>query len=82
MKKILNAIKKFFSFIFRMIKGFFVGIVRFIVLVFRQMKKMRWPSKKLISSSTVVVLTFMVFMAVVLTVGDFVIINLLRLINY
>ncbi len=82
MKKILNAIKKIFSFIFRMIKGFFVGIVRFIVLVFRQMKKMRWPSKKLITSSTVVVLTFMVFMAVVLTVGDFVIINLLRLINY
>lgn len=82
MKKIFKFIGKGFKAIGLFFKKLFVGIVKYIVNVFRQMKKMRWPSKKTILETTTIVLVFVFLLSVYFIIDDFIIIQLLKLIKY
>ena len=82
MKKVFKTIGKFFKAIGRFFKKLFVGIIRFFVLVYRQMKKMRWADKKTIIESTTIVVTFIIFMGAYFMLDDFIIVQLLRVIGY
>ncbi len=64
------------------IKNFFKSIVNFIRESIRELKKVRWPSRKeLISYSKVVIFT-VVFVTVFFVVTDFLISLLLQLIGF
>ncbi len=85
-KKFFKAIGKFFKIvavaIYKFLVKFFVSIFRFIVLTFRQVKKVRWPDKKTMVESTIVVVAFVVFLGLYFMFDDFIILNLLKLIKY
>lgn len=74
--------KKVFKAIFNFFKRMMIAIVRYFVLVFKQIKKMRWPDKKTMIEATSVVLVFVVFMGIYFMIDDFIIVNLLKLIKY
>lgn len=64
------------------IKNFFKGIIDFLRDSVRELKKVRWPSRKeLISYSKVVIFT-VVFVTVFFVVTDFIISLLLQLIGF
>lgn len=64
------------------IKNFFVAIIDFLRDCVRELKKVRWPSRKeLISYSKVVIFT-VVFVTVFFVVADFIISLLLQLIGF
>jgi len=75
MKKFFGAIGKFFKKI-----GF--AIAKFFVLTGRELKKVRWPSKGALKEASVIVLSFVLLFGLYIILDDFIIAQLLKLINY
>lgn len=67
------------SFVSRVRKGF-GSIFSFFGDSFAELKKVRWPSRKELTSYTIVVLVTVIFVTIYFTILDFGISNLVRLI--
>ena len=74
--------KKFFGAIGRFFKKIGFSIVKFFVLTFREMKKVRWPSKQTMKDSSKVVLAFIILFGLYIVLDDYIIAQLLKLIKY
>ena len=75
MKKFLSAIGRFF-------KRLGYSIAKFLVWTVREMKKVRWPSKEQMKEASKIVLSFVFIFGLYVILGDYIIANLLKLINY
>ena len=74
--------KKFFKAIGRFFKNLGFSIVKFFVLTVREMKKVRWPNKQTMKDASKVVLVFIVLFGLYIVLDDYIIAQLLKLINY
>lgn len=74
--------KKFFGAVGRFFKKLGYSVVKFFVLTFREMKKVRWPNKQLMKETSYIVLGFIFLFGLYIILDDFVIAQLLKLINY
>ncbi len=74
--------KKFFRAIGRFFKKIGYAIASFFVLTFREMKKVRWPDKKLMIDASKIVLAFIFLFGLYIVFDDFIIAKLLQWINY
>lgn len=68
-----SKVKKFFKVVGFKIAGFFVR-------TYHEMKRMRWPTKKVLTSSVCVVLSFVFIFGVYILFDDFIIAQIFRLI--
>lgn len=75
MKKFFKAIGKFFKAI-----GF--GFAKFFVLIARELKKVRWPNKKVMKEACGIVLSFVLLFGLYILLDDYIVAKLLKLINY
>ena len=73
---------KFFRAIGRFFKNLGNSIVKFFVLTYREMKRVRWPGKEKMKEASQIVLTFVFLFGLYIILDDFLIAQLLRLINY
>lgn len=74
--------KKFFKSVGRFFKKAGYNFVRFFVLTFREMKKLRWPNRQTMKQASAVVLTFVLLFGLYIVLDDYIIAKLLTLINY
>ena len=75
MKKFLKAIVLFF-------KKIGYSVAKFFVMTFREMKKVRWPNKKVMKEASAIVLTFVLLFGLYIVLDDYIIAQLLKWINY
>ena len=75
MKKIFKAIGNFF-------KNLFFSIAKFFVLTVREMKKVRWPNKQTMKDASKIVFGFIILFGLYIVLDDYIIVQLLKLINY
>lgn len=75
MKKFFGAIGNFFKKI-----GF--AIAKFFVLTVRELKKVRWPNKKVMKEASAIVLSCVLLFGLYIVLDDFIIAKLLKLIKY
>ena len=75
MKKFFKAIGKFF-------KKIGYSVAKFFVLTVREMKKVRWPSKKAMKEASAIVLSFIFLFGLYIVLDDYIIARLLTWINY
>ena len=68
-----SKVKKFFKKLWFKISGFFVR-------TYHEMRRMRWPSKKLLTSSVCIVLSFVFIFGVYILLDDFIIAQIFRFI--
>ena len=68
-----SKVKKFFKKVWFKICGFFVKTIQ-------EMKRMRWPNKKVMTSATYVVLSFIFLFGLYIVFDDFIIEQIFRLI--
>ena len=73
--KVFKAIGRFF-------KKLGYSVTKFFVLTVREMKKVRWPSKEQMKEASKIVLSFVFIFGLYVILGDYIIANLLKLINY
>lgn len=73
---------RFFRAIGRFFKKLGYSIVRFFVLTCREMKKVRWPNKQIMKEASAIVLSFVLLFGIYIVLDDFIIAQLLKLINY
>ena len=74
--------KKFFKAIGNFFKKIGYGIAKFFVLTGRELKKVRWPNKQIMKDASKVVLGFVVLFGLYIVLDDYIIAQLLKLINY
>ena len=74
--------KKFFKAVGRFFKKIGYSIAKFFVLTVREMKKVRWPSKKQMKEASAIVLSFILLFGLYIVLDDFIIARLLKLIKY
>ena len=68
-----SKVGKFFKRLWFKISGFFVRTLQ-------ELKRMRWPSKKVLISSTCIVLSFVFLFGVYIIFDDFIIAQIFRLV--
>ena len=73
--KVFKAIGRFF-------KKLGYSIAKFFVLTVREMKKVRWPSKQTMKEASAIVLSFVILFGLYIVLDDYIIAQLLKLINY
>ena len=73
---------RFFRAIGRFFKKLGYSVVRFFVLTGREMKKVRWPNKQIMKEASAIVLSFVLLFGIYIVLDDFIIAQLLKLINY
>ena len=74
--------KKFFKAIGRFFKKMVYSVVKFFVLTAREMKKVRWPSKQTMKEASAIVLSFILLFGLYIVLDDYIVAQLLKLINY
>ena len=74
--------KKFFKSIGRFFKKMGYSVAKFLVLTVREMKKVRWPNKQIMKDASAIVLTFVLLFGLYIILDDYIIAQLLKLINY
>ena len=75
MKKVLNAIGRFF-------KRLGYSIAKFLVWTVREMKKVRWPDRKKMKEASAIVLSFILLFGLYIVLDDYIIAQLLKWIKY
>ena len=70
----------FWSKVAKFFKKLWFKIVGFFVRTYQEMRRMRWPSKKTLISSTGVVLSFVFLFGVYIILDDFIIAQIFRFI--
>ena len=73
--KVFKAIGRFFKKL-----GF--SVVKFFVLTFREMKKVRWPNKQAMKEASQIVLSFILLFGLYIVLDDFLIAQILKWIKY
>lgn len=68
-----SKVKKFFKRLWFKISGFFVR-------TYQEMRRMRWPGKKLLTGATCIVLSYIFLFGVYILLDDFIIAQIFRLI--
>ena len=74
--------KGFFRAVGRFFKNIGFGIAKFFVLTARELKKVRWPNKKVMKEATAVVLSVVLLFGLYILLDDYIVAQLLKLINY
>ena len=74
--------KKFFGAIGNFFKKICFAIAKFFVLTVRELKKVRWPNKKVMKEASAVVLSCVWLFGLYIVLDDFIIAQLLKLIKY
>lgn len=74
--------KRFFKALGRFFKKLGYSIAKFFVLTVRELKKVRWPSKQTMKEASAIVLSFVFLFGLYIVLDDFIIAQLLKLINY
>lgn len=75
MKKFFGKVGNFFKRLGFVVARFFVGTVR-------QLKKVRWPNKKVMKEAAAIVLSFILLFGLYIVLDDYIIAQLLKWINY
>ena len=75
MKNVFKAIGRFF-------RKLGYSIVKFFVLTVREMKKVRWPNRQAMKDASTIVLSFIILFGLYIVLDDYIIAQLLKLINY
>ena len=74
--------KGFFRAVGRFFKNIGFGIAKCFVLTARELKKVRWPNKKVMKEATAIVLSVVLLFGLYILLDDYIVAQLLKLINY